>query len=50
MKTIQKHYLSALALLIFGIIAFACTTIKEPTQTQEERYSNKDEPVYKKRK
>jgi hypothetical protein len=50
MKIIYKHYLSALALLVFGVIAFACTTVKEPSQTQEKRYSNKDEPVYKKRK
>lgn len=50
MKTIHKHYLSAVAFLIFGIIAFACTTVKEPSQTQERRYSNKNEPVYKKRR
>jgi hypothetical protein len=48
MKTIHKHYLSALIFVIFGVIAFACTIVKEPSQTQERGYSNKNKPVYKK--
>jgi hypothetical protein len=51
MKKINKHHLSALAFIVFGIIAYACTTAKPVTQTQESRrYSNKDLPVYKKSK
>ncbi len=51
MNKINKHHLSALALIFFGIIAYACTAAK-PVQTQERGYStsNKDRPVYIKRK
>jgi hypothetical protein len=51
MNKINKHHLSALAIIVFGIIAYACTATKPVTQTQESRrYSTKDQPVYKKSK
>jgi hypothetical protein len=52
MKTVNKHYLSAAIFVLFAIIAFACTTVKEPTQSQGRSYStsNKEKPVYIKRK
>jgi hypothetical protein len=52
MKKINKHYISAAIFVLFVIIAFACTTVKEPSQTQGKSYStsDKEKPVYIKRK
>jgi hypothetical protein len=50
MKKLNKHYLSVSIIVIFVIIAFACTTVKQPVQTQERSYSNKNVPVEQKKK